>query len=171
MMLQSRVSSFCLIAMASALFLVGCGSPSVQPANSARTAQTRAAETSNASRYGSVTVPLRPEQLNSDDSPQNADANFQGCWYKTGKVRFQAVDVQVKNPGTYPFNAKLYYGTTCDPNTQADQFGFGQEIYFGGFGYIFWFDAFGNKTDMSALWYVGTDVSKCVSYKTAPMCP
>lgn len=171
MTVDTRVCSFHLIVVASALSLIGCGSPAVQPAKSSRAAQNHSADSTGASRYGVVAVPLRPGQLNSDDSPQNADANFQGCVYKTGKNRFQAVDVTVKNPGTYPFNAKLYYGTTCDPNTQADQFGFGQEIYFGGYGYIFWFDAFANKADMSALWYVGTDVSKCVNYKSAPACP
>jgi len=97
-------------------------------------------------------------------------ATFQGCWYKTGGSSYQAVQVGVANPGTYPFDADLYYGTVCDKSTQADEFGFGQEIKFGGFDYIFWFDAFANQKDMSALWHVGSDTSACVNYEVAPDC-
>ncbi len=118
-----------------------------------------------------LAVPLRPQEPASDVSPADAGAKFLGCWYKQGHKHYQGVYITVTNPGEYPFNADLYYGTTCDPNTQADQFGYGQEIDFGGFGYIFWFTAFANKPDMSAIWQVGSDTSECVDYKTAPLCP
>lgn len=100
----------------------------------------------------------------------NPDATFQGCWYKQGGNRYQAVDFSVKNPGTYPFNAVLYYGATCNPNDFADEFGFGQELTLGDSGYIFWFSAFKNQTNMSALWYVGNQSSQCVNYAVAPDC-
>jgi len=100
----------------------------------------------------------------------NPNATFKGCWYRQGKHRYQGVDISVGNPGSYPFNAILYHGTTCNPNDFADQIGFGELINFGGFGWTFWFTAFANQTNMSALWYVGEDSSQCVSYKAAPNC-
>jgi len=100
----------------------------------------------------------------------NPNATFKGCWYKQNGHRYQAVDVSVGNPGTYAFNAVLYYGATCDPSKFADQFGFGQLIPFGDFGYTFWFSDFKDQTDMSALWYVGDENSQCVNYAVAPGC-
>ncbi len=97
-------------------------------------------------------------------------ATFQGCWYQQNGNSYQAVQVSVENPGTYPFNAVLYYGTTCDPNDWADQIGFGTPIQFGGFDWTFWFDAFPDQSDMSAFWYVGNDKSQCVNYATVPDC-
>jgi hypothetical protein len=101
---------------------------------------------------------------------ENPGATFRGCWYKQGSNRYQGVDFSVANPGTYPFNANLYYGTTCNPNQQADEFGFGTELNFGTFDYTFWFTAFANQTDMSAIWQVGTDQSECMNYESAPGC-
>jgi hypothetical protein len=101
---------------------------------------------------------------------ENPGATFRGCWYKQGGNRYQGVDFSVANPGTYPFNANLYYGTTCNPNQQADEFGFGTMLNFGTFNYTFWFSAFPNQTDMSAIWQVGTDQSQCVNYESAPSC-
>ncbi len=95
-------------------------------------------------------------------------ATFQGCWYQQNGASYQGVTVSVANPGTYPFNAVLYYGTTCNPNDWADEFGFGTPLYFG--DWIFWFSAFADQSDMSAFWYVGDDKSKCVSYAVAPDC-
>src|SRR5579872_2636609 len=100
----------------------------------------------------------------------NPNATFKGCWYKSGGHRYQGVDVSVGKPGTYPFNAILYHGTTCNPNDFADQFGFGQLIQFGAYGYTFWFTDFSDQTDMSALWYVGDENSQCVNYLTALDC-
>jgi hypothetical protein len=108
--------------------------------------------------------------LNVISGTTNPDAKFKGCWYRQGGRRYQGVDVSVGKPGVYPFNAVLYRGATCNPNDFADQFGFGQLIQFGGFGYTFWFTDFSDQTDMSALWYVGDENSKCVSYATAPNC-
>ena len=95
-------------------------------------------------------------------------ATFQGCWYKQNGASYQGVTVSVANPGTYPFNAVLYYGTTCNPNDWADEFGFGTPLYFG--NWIFWFTDFADQIDMSAFWYVGDDKSKCVNYAVAPDC-
>jgi hypothetical protein len=100
----------------------------------------------------------------------NPDATFKGCWYKQGDDRYQAVDVKVGKPGSYSFNAVLYYGSTCDAKDVADQFGFGQLLNLGSAEYTFWFTAFANRTDMSALWYLGDKHSKCVNYASAPDC-
>ena len=100
----------------------------------------------------------------------NPGAAFQGCWEKQNSNSYQGVVVSVDDPGTYPFNAVLYYGTTCDPNNWADQIGFGTPVSFGAFDWIFWFNAFANQTDMSAQWFVGSDASQCVNYKVAPSC-
>jgi hypothetical protein len=104
------------------------------------------------------------------DATKNPEATFKGCWHKSGKNQYQAVDVSVKNSGKYAFNAVLYYGTGCGAGDFADQFGFGQIISFGGFEDTFWFTAFANKKDMSALWYVGEDKSECVDYEVAGEC-
>src|SRR5450755_1764299 len=84
--------------------------------------------------------------------------------------RYQRVHVTLANPGTYPFDAVLYYGATCDPNNWADEFGFGTPLNFGGFEWTFWFTDFADRSDMSAVWYVGSDKSQCVSYAVAPDC-
>ncbi|MGA8438970.1 MAG: hypothetical protein WB762_30425 [Candidatus Sulfotelmatobacter sp.] len=103
-------------------------------------------------------------------SSGNPDATFKGCWSKQGGHSYQAVDLSLGSPGTYSFNAILYYGTTCDANDVADQIGFGERIDFGAAGWTFWFTAFADQTDMSALWYVGADRSQCVNYESAPDC-
>jgi hypothetical protein len=165
-MSPNSASLFRFFMVGALLCLTGCGS-GLKTANSNKAASENANTKMASSHYGVAQVPLRPEQLDA----ANAGAKFQGCWYKSGHHYYQAVDLTVTDPGTYAFNANLYYGTTCDPKTQADEFGFGQEIDFGDFGYIFWFTAFANERDMSALWQVGTDTSKCVNYETAPVCP
>lgn len=103
-------------------------------------------------------------------APTGAGATFRGCWYQQSGHRYQGVEFSVANAGTYPFNAVLYYGTTCDPNNWADQFGYGTLLNFGASTYIFWFTDFADRTDMSAFWYVGSDKSQCVNYTTAPDC-
>ncbi|HTS38303.1 MAG TPA: hypothetical protein VMH04_21695 [Candidatus Solibacter sp.] len=100
-------------------------------------------------------------------SSSSNGVTFKGCWYKQNGHRYQAVDVTVKSSGTYAFDAVLYSGTTC--STWADEFGFGQNLNLGG-SYTFWFTDFADQTDMSALWHVGSNVSQCVSYATAPDC-
>ncbi len=97
-------------------------------------------------------------------------AKFQGCWFQQNGNKYQGVLISVDNPGTYPFNAVLYHGTTCNPNDFADQFGFGTDLNFGGFDTIFWFTDFHDQTDTSAIWQVGSDTSACVNYTVAPNC-
>lgn len=97
-------------------------------------------------------------------------ATFQGCWFRQNGHRYQGVNFSVANPGTYPFDAVLYSGTTCEAGKVADEFGFGTLLNFGAFDYTFWFTDFADQTDMSAFWYVGSDKSKCVNYATAPDC-
>lgn len=100
----------------------------------------------------------------------DAGATFQGCWHHNNGHRYQGVRISVANPGTYPFDAVLYRGATCNPANFADEFGFGTPLNFGGFGYIFWFRDFADQSDMSAFWHVGKDRSQCVSYAVAPDC-
>jgi hypothetical protein len=97
-------------------------------------------------------------------------ATFQGCWYHQSGRRYQGVRISVATPGTYPFDAVLYYGATCDPNNRADEFGYGTPLNFGGFDYIFWFADFADQSGTSALWHVGSDTSQCVNYAVAPDC-
>jgi hypothetical protein len=104
-------------------------------------------------------------------SSSGPGAKFQGCWYQQNGNKYQGALISVANPGTYPFNAVLYHGTTCDPNNFADQFGFGTDLNFGGFDTIFWFTDFHDQTDTSAIWEVGSDKSACVNYTVAPDCP
>jgi hypothetical protein len=100
----------------------------------------------------------------------NPEATFQGCRVVQSGNTYQGAMVSVANPGTYAFNATLYYGTDCNPNNWADQIGFGTPISFGAFDYTFWFTKFANKLDMSTLWQVGSDQSQCVNYEVAPVC-
>jgi hypothetical protein len=100
----------------------------------------------------------------------NPNATFKGCWYRHGAHRYQAVDISVGTAGTYSFNALLYHGATCNPNDKADQFGYGEPLQLGRGTYTFWFTAFANHPNMSALWYLGDEVSQCVSYVDAPDC-
>lgn len=102
----------------------------------------------------------------------NPDAKFQGCWYKTDGHRYQGALVSVANPGTYSLDAELYYGTTCNPDDWADEIGFGTDVNFGGFDWIFYFNAFADQSDMSTRWHVGPDTSACFAYTaTTPACP
>ncbi|MGD0990455.1 MAG: hypothetical protein ABR874_21820 [Candidatus Sulfotelmatobacter sp.] len=153
-----RITQLGYASFAALLVLAGCGTPSA-PRNSDGYGMI-------ASRHAEAPV----EASTTNAEPTNPDATFKGCWFKQGKNHYQAVDISVKNAGSYPFNAYLYYGTTCNPNDTADQIGYGEDLDFGGFDYTFWFDRFANKKDMSALWYVGSDKSVCVNYETAPNC-
>ncbi len=112
----------------------------------------------------------RSARLSLTVASSDAGATFQGCWYHSNGHRYQAVRISVANPGTYPFDAVLYRGATCNPADFADEFGFGTPLNFGGFGYIFWFRDFSDQSDMSAFWHVGNDRSQCVDYAVAPDC-
>jgi hypothetical protein len=101
---------------------------------------------------------------------KDAGAKFKGCWYLQNGHRYQGVDLSVENPGTYPFDAVLYHGATCDPNNWADEFGYWTPLTFGTFDWTFWFADFGDQADTSAKWHVGGDSSQCVSYASAPDC-
>jgi hypothetical protein len=95
---------------------------------------------------------------------------FKGCVFNQNGHKYQAVNLHLSQPATLPFNAMLYYGTTCNPNNFADQFGFGQNLSLGTLNYIFWFSDFADQMNMSALWSLGNQTSQCVNYMTAPNC-
>jgi hypothetical protein len=152
------------------LSLSGCGTPS----NSAGSVHGRGlrapGSTADEAAISQRQEPSDEDALRSSTSGRNPHAAFKGCWYKQGKRRYQAVDMAVGTAGTYPFNAILYYGTTCDAHDVADQIGFGGPQNLSEANYIFWFTAFADKTNMSARWYLGDEQSECVSYEEAPNC-
>jgi hypothetical protein len=107
--------------------------------------------------------------VQSDITTGDPGATFRGCVYQQNGHSYQAVRISVNNPGTYPFDAVLYRGPSCDPNNYADEFGFGTPIGFG-LGWLFWFRDFADQLDTSAVWHVGIDTSQCVNYAVAPPC-
>jgi hypothetical protein len=163
---QSWVWVACL---AASLLLTACGIPS-NTSSAIHGRALRASETAEGEATLQPPQSLDGNAASSSSGSGDPHAKFKGCWYKEGKHRYQAVDISVGTGGTYAFNAVLYYGKTCNKNDFADQFGFGQLLSLGGFDYIFWFTAFPNRSDMSALWYLGDETSQCVSYADAPDC-
>ena len=81
-----------------------------------------------------------------------------------------AIDFNLSEATTLPFNATLYFGANCAPNNWADEFGFGQELPFSGLSYIFWFRDFPNQPNTSAIWTVGKQSSGCINYTAVPAC-
>ena len=152
MISHKQKTLLCICGLAATLCTVGCG---LNPSQKAGNPFTAAARQEASAEPGDFATP-------------DPKATFKGCWYKTGGKEYQAVEISVKNPGTYHFYANLYYGSTC--SKWADDFGNGQLIEFGGFTYTFWFDAFPDRKNMSAIWQVGPDKSACIAYETAPAC-
>jgi hypothetical protein len=103
-------------------------------------------------------------------SSTGSGVQFQGCWYKNNGNSYQGVRFSVDSPGTYPFDAVLYYGPSCGASNWADEFGFGTPLSLGAYDYIFWFSDFANRSNMSAIWHVGNSSSQCVNYATVPDC-
>jgi hypothetical protein len=93
-----------------------------------------------------------------------------GCIHTMNGHKYQAVEFSMNQAATVDFNGNLYYGPTCDPNQQADEFGYGTTINLGGFGYTFWFKDFPDQLNTSAIWTVGNQKSQCVDYTVAPDC-
>jgi len=96
--------------------------------------------------------------------------SWKGCMRSVNGQSHQAIDFTLSEGSRLPFNATLYFGANCYPNNWADQFGFGQEISFGGFSYIFWFSDFPNQPNTSAIWTVGKQSSECINYTAVPSC-
>lgn len=159
-----------VIVMAGSLFLLSACGVSSQKSGASGTGV-------NLANGSTVSFSAAPHSVKAQadsvlaEPASDPDATFKGCWYKTKAGRYQAIEISVGTAGTYPFNALLYHGTTCDKNDYADQFGFGDPLTLGKADYIFWFSAFKNETNMSALWYLGNQTSKCVAYTaTTPLC-
>ena len=96
--------------------------------------------------------------------------SWQGCMHTVNAQQHQAIDFTLSEGATLPFNATLYFGANCSPSNWADQFGFGQDISFGGFSYIYWFRDFPNQPNTSAIWTVGKQSSGCIHYAAVPAC-
>jgi hypothetical protein len=167
---MKRTGIMLAISVAS-IVLTACGTPSNTPQNANGFGMISESD-ANAERTAFVSKGNSSTEMKSAnvEHTTNPEATFQGCIYTEGKHHYQAVNISLGNPGEYPFNALLYYGTTCNPDDVADQIGFGEEFDFGGFGWTFWFNHFPNRKDMSAVWYVGEDSSQCVNYEIAPNC-
>jgi len=99
-----------------------------------------------------------------------AVTSWRGCMRSVNGQSHQAIDFTLSEGSRLPFNATLYFGANCYPNNWADQFGFGQEVSFGGFSYIFWFSDFPNQPNTSAIWTVGKQSSGCINYTAVPAC-
>src|SRR5271166_2399334 len=98
-------------------------------------------------------------------------ATFKGCVYNQNGNKYQAVRISLNQTATVTFDADLYYGTSCNPNQKADEFGFGQQLTLShSFSYIFWFSDFENQMNMSALWKINNQTSACINYTVAPPC-
>lgn len=93
-----------------------------------------------------------------------------GCIRTMNGHKYQGVEFSMNQAATVDFNGNLYYGPTCNPNQQADEFGYGTPLNLGGFGYIFWFRDFPDQLNTSAIWTVGNQTSQCVDYTVAPDC-
>jgi hypothetical protein len=97
-------------------------------------------------------------------------SNWHGFLYNDGGNLDQAISFTVAQAGSYPFDAYIYYGATCDPTQYTDRFGFGTPLNFGaGMGYSFWFIHRPNNRNTSAVWFVGNQSSGCISYANAPL--
>ena len=73
-------------------------------------------------------------------------ATFTGCVYNQTGNKYQAVRISLNQSATVTFDANLYYGTSCNPNQWADEFGFGQNLSLSSASsYIFWFRDFQNQ--------------------------
>lgn len=111
-------------------------------------------------------------KLKVGSSSSGPGATFTGCWYQSGGDSYQGVIITTKNSGTWPFYANLYFGATCDPNDWADDFGLGQLLQFSPlYTWTMWFNHFPNQTAMSAQYQIGSQLSQCINYATAPTCP
>jgi hypothetical protein len=105
-----------------------------------------------------------------DGSSSGAVGPLKGCTLKMNGHKYQAAEFTMNEAATVGFNGTLYFGATCNPNQWADQFGFGNPLALGGFGYTFWFSDFADQTNTSAIWTVGNQTSQCVDYSAAPDC-
>ncbi len=105
-----------------------------------------------------------------DGSSSGAVGPLKGCTLKMSGHKYQAVEFTMNEAATVGFNGTLYFGATCNPNQWADQFGFGNPLALGGFGYTFWFTDFADQMNTSAIWTVGNQTSQCVDYSVAPDC-
>jgi hypothetical protein len=119
---------------------------------------------------GSVTVPLTVNACGTGPSGSGPITNWQVFMHNDGGNLDQAISFDVTQAGSYPFDAYIYYGATCDPDQFTDRFGFGTPLNFGaGSGYMFWFIHRPNARNTSAIWLVGNQSSGCVSYATVPV--
>jgi hypothetical protein len=119
---------------------------------------------------GSITHAATLTLTVSNGSSPGAVGPMTGCIRTMNGHKYQAVQFSMNQAATVKFDAVLYYGPTCDPNQWADEFGFGNPLNLGGFGYTFWFSDFADQLNTSAIWTVGNQKSQCVDYTKAPDC-
>ena len=132
------------------------------------TLRIKAFDSTGASGY--VDVPITVNTACGSSGGSGPVSNWRGLMYNNNGALDQAVEFTVAKSGSYPFDAYLYYGATCDPAQFTDRFGFGvQQSFSAGATYMYAFIHYPNKTNMSAIWKVGTQSSPCISYANAPV--
>jgi hypothetical protein len=119
---------------------------------------------------GSITRTATLKLTVGDGSSSGPVGPLKGCTLKMNGHKYQAVEFTMNEATAVDFNGTLYFGATCNPNQWADQFGFGDPLSLGGFGYTFWFTDFADQMNTSAIWTVGNQTSQCVDYSVAPDC-
>ena len=84
-------------------------------------------------------------------------------WNQNGN-KYQAVTISLNQPGTVTFDANLYYGSTCDPNSgQMDLVSPSLWEHF----LTFSDSDFKNQMNMSALWKINNQTFRCINYMVA----
>jgi hypothetical protein len=135
-----------------------------------QTVQINAWDSTGAHAYSNVAFDVTTATPPCGGNATGPVASWKGCMHNTGGQNHQAIDFRLSQGATLPFDATLYWGANCQPNNWADRFGFGQQISFGGFSYIFWFRDFPDQPNMSAIWTVGKQSSGCINYTAVPQC-
>jgi hypothetical protein len=144
--------------------------PKIALSPGAQTLEIEAWDSTGAHAYTNIAFDVTTATPPCGGNASGAVSSWQGCMQSVNGASHQAIDFTLSEAATLPFNATLYFGANCSPNNWADQFGFGQDISFGGFSYIYWFRDFPNQPNTSAIWTVGKQSSGCINYTSVPAC-
>lgn len=144
--------------------------PKIPLATGTQTVEIEAWDSTGAQAHTNVAFDVTTAAPPCGGNASGVVTSWRGCMRSVNGLNHQAVDFNLSEGATLPFNATLYFGANCVPNNWADQFGFGQDISFGGFSYIFWFSDFPNQPNTSAIWTVGNQSSGCINYAAVPAC-
>jgi hypothetical protein len=144
--------------------------PKITLSSGTHTVEIEAWDSTGAQAHTSVAFDVTTATPPCGGNASGVVTSWRGCMRNVNGQNHQAVDFTLSEGAKLSFNATLYSGANCYPNNWLDQFGFGQEISFGGFSYIFWFSDFPNQPNTSAIWTVGNQSSGCINYTAVPAC-